>query len=167
LIITRPNGSGQLIGNSRPAAFAKKAAFRLVDLADEPGLVLEVGPLHARHLAAGAIDCLPLASEITQTFLEQPCYRTVQGLDRIVDRLKKSLSELEPPTCERCTIDMRWFMSKLERQEPVTTIVRSFVCPGCEGVAEPRPSSSPCGLSRTSSPRREPSHRPPKSVLMY
>jgi hypothetical protein len=121
LIITRPNGSGQLIGNSRPAAFAKKAAFRLVDLADEPGLVLEVGPLHARHLAAGAIDCLPLASEITQTFLEQPCYRTVQGLDRIVDRLKKSLSELEPPTCERCRIDMRWFMSKLERQEPVTS----------------------------------------------
>ncbi|MBM7486746.1 hypothetical protein [Bradyrhizobium canariense] len=27
-------------------------------------------------------------------------------------------------------------MSKLERQEPVTTIVQTFVCPGCEGVTE-------------------------------
>ena len=54
----------------------------------------------------------------------------------MVDRLKKSLSELEPPTCMKCRIEMRWFMSKLERQEPVTTIVHTFVCPGCEGVAE-------------------------------
>lgn len=54
----------------------------------------------------------------------------------MVDRLKNSLAELEPPTCMRCKIEMRWFMSKLARQQPVTAIIHRFVCPGCEGVTE-------------------------------
>jgi len=54
----------------------------------------------------------------------------------MVDRLKDSLTELEPPICTRCGIGMRWFMSKLESQQPVATVDHRFVCPGCEGVVE-------------------------------
>jgi len=31
---------------------------------------------------------------------------------------------------------MRWFMSKLLRQDPVATIVHQFVCSSCEGIDE-------------------------------
>jgi hypothetical protein len=66
----------------------------------------------------------------------------------MVDRLKNSLAELEPPTCMRCGIEMRWFMSKLERQEPVTTIVHSLVCPGCEGAADTETEFKPVRVLR-------------------
>jgi hypothetical protein len=54
----------------------------------------------------------------------------------MVDRLKESLADLPQPTCVRCRIPMRWFMSKLVRQDPEAAIVHRFVCPGCEGVDE-------------------------------
>jgi acetone carboxylase gamma subunit len=36
----------------------------------------------------------------------------------------------------RCSISMRWFMSKLVRQDPVDIIVHRFACPDCEGIHE-------------------------------
>ena len=56
--------------------------------------------------------------------------------ETMVDRLKASLTELDPPVCAKCHVEMRWYMSKLERSEPTAVIVHSFVCPGCAGVRE-------------------------------
>ena len=52
----------------------------------------------------------------------------------MVDRLRDSLADLDPPTCANCGIEMRWYMSKLERHASSAVIVHSFACAACGGV---------------------------------
>jgi len=53
----------------------------------------------------------------------------------MVDRLKRSLEQLAPPTCPNCQSEMSWSRSSLE---DAITIVHVFVCPGCSTTAETR-----------------------------
>jgi len=53
----------------------------------------------------------------------------------MVDNLKQSLEQLEPPICPKCNIEMRWSRSTLVRTRPVT-ITHVFVCVGCDRIAE-------------------------------
>lgn len=53
----------------------------------------------------------------------------------MVDRLKKSLEQLDPPACPACNSDMSWSRSSLE--DPMT-IVHVFVCTGCSSTVETR-----------------------------
>ena len=53
----------------------------------------------------------------------------------MVDRLKRSLDQLEPPTCPNCRIEMRWSRSALIKTEPAT-ISHVFTCPNCHRIAE-------------------------------
>lgn len=54
----------------------------------------------------------------------------------MVDRLRDSLVELDPPICAKCHVEMNWYMSKFVRGEPAATIVHLFACSGCGGVHE-------------------------------
>ena len=53
----------------------------------------------------------------------------------MVDRLKQSLEQLEPPVCPNCHIDMSWYRSALMSESPVT-IAHLFTCSNCGGTAE-------------------------------
>jgi hypothetical protein len=67
-------------------------------------------------------------------------WQKVQGTATIVvDRLKQSLEELEPPTCPSCRIVMRWTRSTLVAQDPIT-ITHLFACPNCHQLAESKSS---------------------------
>jgi predicted RNA-binding Zn-ribbon protein involved in translation (DUF1610 family) len=57
----------------------------------------------------------------------------------MVDRLKQSLEQLEPPVCPNCHLDMSWYRSALMSESPVT-IAHLFTCPNCGGTAETRSS---------------------------
>jgi len=57
----------------------------------------------------------------------------------MVDRLKQSLEQLEPPVCPNCHIDMSWYRSALISESPVT-IAHLFACSNCGGTAETRSS---------------------------
>lgn len=48
----------------------------------------------------------------------------------MVDRLKSSLENLDPPECPTCRIEMRWFESKLIEADPAL-IEHKFVCSSC------------------------------------
>jgi hypothetical protein len=50
-----------------------------------------------------------------------------------VDRLKKSLEQLEAPICPSCNIEMSWTHSSLVDR---TTIVHVFICPSCTTTTE-------------------------------
>ena len=50
-----------------------------------------------------------------------------------MDRLKRSLEQLEPPNCPNCMIEMKWSRSTLV---DATTIMHVFVCPGCSHITE-------------------------------
>jgi hypothetical protein len=52
-----------------------------------------------------------------------------------MDRLRKSLEQVESPTCPKCHIEMRWQRSTLMSQDP-TTILHVFVCPSCQRLAD-------------------------------
>jgi hypothetical protein len=49
----------------------------------------------------------------------------------MVDRLKTSLENLEPPECPHCHIEMKWFESKLIEPEPAAVIEHQFACDTC------------------------------------
>jgi transcription elongation factor Elf1 len=51
----------------------------------------------------------------------------------MVDKLKRSLEQLEPPNCPNCSSEMKWSRSALV---DTTTIVHVFVCPGCSHTVE-------------------------------
>lgn len=53
----------------------------------------------------------------------------------MVDRLKKSLEHLDPPTCPGCNSEMIWSRSSLE---DAITIVHVFLCSGCSNTAATR-----------------------------
>lgn len=60
----------------------------------------------------------------------------------MVDKLKESLEQLEPPICPTCRIDMRWTRSALIEAEP-TTIAHLFGCANCNRTAESKSSVRP------------------------
>ena len=47
---------------------------------------------------------------------------------KMVDKLKRSLEQLDPPNCSNCSIEMKWTRSTLIE---ATTIAHVFVCAGC------------------------------------
>ncbi|WP_035724496.1 hypothetical protein [Bradyrhizobium sp. ARR65] len=53
----------------------------------------------------------------------------------MVDSLKRSLEQVEAPTCPSCRIQMKWYRSTLIATDPVT-ITHSFACPNCERIAQ-------------------------------
>lgn len=55
--------------------------------------------------------------------------------DQMVDKLKKSLEQLEAPICPNCNMEMTWSRSTLVEASPVT-ITHVFVCAGCNRLAE-------------------------------
>jgi len=50
----------------------------------------------------------------------------------MVDRLKSATEHLEAPGCPNCRIEMRWFSSKLVRDDPDAVIEHEFICPNCK-----------------------------------
>lgn len=51
----------------------------------------------------------------------------------MVDRIKRAFSELEPPVCPACHVDMRWTRSTLVDRD---TINHLFHCPSCSRLGE-------------------------------
>jgi predicted RNA-binding Zn-ribbon protein involved in translation (DUF1610 family) len=51
----------------------------------------------------------------------------------MVDRLKRSLEQLDTPICPKCSIEMKWSRSTLLN---ATTVAHVFVCPSCSRVEE-------------------------------
>jgi hypothetical protein len=51
----------------------------------------------------------------------------------MVDKLKKSLEQLDPPHCPNCVIEMKWTRSALVDEATVTHV---FVCPSCARTSE-------------------------------
>jgi hypothetical protein len=51
----------------------------------------------------------------------------------MVDRLKRSLEQLDLPNCPNCNIEMKWSRSMLV---DATTIVHVFICHGCSRITE-------------------------------
>ena len=51
----------------------------------------------------------------------------------MVDRLKKSLEQLDPPYCPNCATEMKWSRSSLVDE---VTITHVFVCSGCSSTVE-------------------------------
>jgi len=52
----------------------------------------------------------------------------------MVDRLRKSVSQLEAPTCPSCRVEMSWYQSNLVTAEPAAVIVHHFSCGSCQRV---------------------------------
>lgn len=57
-------------------------------------------------------------------------------------------------------------MSKLERQEPVCTIVHRFVCPGCEGIREVESEFKPLRVVPDGPAQARPAARRHEKVLV-
>jgi len=55
----------------------------------------------------------------------------------MVDRLRRSIEDMEPPTCPNCHIDMEWSWSAMVSREPLT-IEHDFVCASCKRVQKRR-----------------------------
>lgn len=51
----------------------------------------------------------------------------------MVDRLKKSLEELEPPVCEKCDVEMKWYRSEIQIRAP-NMVDHHFFCSNCGGT---------------------------------
>jgi hypothetical protein len=51
----------------------------------------------------------------------------------MVDRLKRSLEQLDTPICPKCSIEMKWSRSTLLN---ATTVAHVFVCPSCSRIEE-------------------------------
>jgi len=63
-----------------------------------------------------------------------------------MDRLKRSLEELEAPTCPSCGIEMQWYRSELVRFAPLTNL-HLFNCPTCCFLAEAETVNEPAWVS--------------------
>jgi hypothetical protein len=53
----------------------------------------------------------------------------------MVEKLRRSLDAVEPPTCPSCHLDMKWYQSILASPAPLT-INHFFSCPNCNRIAE-------------------------------
>ena len=67
----------------------------------------------------------------------------------MVDRLRRSLEDLEPPTCEDCHVEMAWYHSVLVSAH---TVAHFFQCPNCSRMREMR--STVCGGSQAPGPTK-------------
>ena len=69
-----------------------------------------------------------------------------------VDRLKKSLEQLDPPHCPKCAIEMAWSRSFLA---DAATVVHVFICPSCSSTAETKTKVRAAGVppKKLSAPR--------------
>ena len=71
----------------------------------------------------------------------------------MVDSLKQSLENLEPPICPKCRVEMRWYRSDRVSETP-TTIAHFFSCPNCNRTTETKstlsvtPNVPPAKLSK-------------------
>jgi hypothetical protein len=54
----------------------------------------------------------------------------------MVERLKASVEDLEPPTCPHCNLSMKWIRSLLLDAVEPQTIGHYFRCDNCGGVKE-------------------------------
>ena len=52
----------------------------------------------------------------------------------MVDRLRKSVGQLEAPICPNCRVEMTWYQSNLVSAEPAAFIVHHFSCGSCQRV---------------------------------
>jgi hypothetical protein len=50
-----------------------------------------------------------------------------------MDRLRRSLEQVETPICPNCHIEMKWYRSTLEASD---TISHMFACPNCNRTRE-------------------------------
>lgn len=53
----------------------------------------------------------------------------------MVDSLKDSVKDLEPPICPNCRKEMVWFQARLQSVSP-RIILHSFACTSCNRTAE-------------------------------
>lgn len=53
----------------------------------------------------------------------------------MVDSLRDSVRDLEPPVCPKCHKEMVWYQARLESLSP-KIIVHSFACTSCNRTAE-------------------------------
>jgi hypothetical protein len=56
----------------------------------------------------------------------------------MVDKLKRSLENLDPPECPQCHVEMNWFESKLIKPEPSAVIEHQFACDTCGAMRKHR-----------------------------
>jgi hypothetical protein len=70
----------------------------------------------------------------------------------MVDRLKRSLEQLDSPSCPNCSLEMKWSRSTLV---DATTIVHVFICPGCSHITETKSTISAVSIQpeKLSAPR--------------
>jgi hypothetical protein len=73
----------------------------------------------------------------------------------MVDRLRQSVEDLEPPLCPHCSVEMKWYQSILVKEAGPQSIAHFFHCPHCSRLQETRspvrttdPSSDPSKLSK-------------------
>jgi len=74
----------------------------------------------------------------------------------MVDDLRKSVEDLEPPTCEKCHVEMTWYHSQRLLAQP-SFISHYFQCPSCKRVKELKTEMKRGGEQkppRLSAPRR-------------
>jgi hypothetical protein len=53
----------------------------------------------------------------------------------MVDQLRQSLEDLEPPTCDACKLEMKWYHSHRLQAAP-DLISHHFACPNCGRIKE-------------------------------
>ena len=63
-----------------------------------------------------------------------------------MDRLKRLLEDVEPPTCPHCGIEMQLYRSELVKFVPVTNL-HLFNCPTCFLLAESETVNEPVWVS--------------------
>jgi hypothetical protein len=79
----------------------------------------------------------------------------------MVERLKRSLENLEPPECPQCHVEMKWFESKLVEPEPSLVIEHQFICETCGRTRKQREKVDAAGGGRKLPGRLV---RPPKRM---
>ena len=75
----------------------------------------------------------------------------------MVDRLRKSVSQLEAPICPNCRVEMGWYQSNLVTAEPAAAvIVHHFSCGSCQRVEQLKGEFKPVRVmpDKLSAPRR-------------
>lgn len=55
----------------------------------------------------------------------------------MVEKLKNSLENLDPPECPHCRVEMKWYRSELVQSDPAY-IEHHFMCASCNRTAKRR-----------------------------
>jgi hypothetical protein len=59
-----------------------------------------------------------------------------RGSPNMVERLRQSVEELEPPVCADCSVEMEWYRSILVSGSEPLTVAHFFQCPNCSRLQE-------------------------------